>query len=54
MESLLIGFLVKLFDIPGAVIGLTGGWWAKNWFHAAIAAVIGGSFGELDSATRVR
>ncbi len=47
MSSLFVGFLVKLFDIPGAVIGLTGGWFAQNWVHAVIAAFIGGSAGEI-------
>ena len=25
MSSIFVGFLIKLFDIPGAVIGLVGG-----------------------------
>ena len=47
MSSLLVGFLVKLFDIPAAVIGLLGGWYARIWPHAIIAAFVGGSFGEI-------
>ncbi len=46
METLAVGFLVKLFDIPGAVIGLSGGWLSKRWWHLALTALIGGSAGE--------
>ena len=47
MESLLVGFLVKLFDIPGAVVGLVAGWFARTWWQMIVAAFIGGSFGEV-------
>ena len=47
MSSLAVGFLVKLLDIPGVMIGLTGGWFARNWFHLVITAFIGGSAGEV-------
>ena len=47
MSSLAIGFLVKLLDIPSAIIGLIGGWYAKGWFHVVITAFVGGSAGEI-------
>ncbi len=47
MSYLVVGFLVKLLDIPGAVIGLIGGWHAKRWLHIALTAFIGGSAGEV-------
>ncbi len=47
MGTLLVGFLIKLFDIPGAVVGLVGGWYSRNWVHMLIVAVFGGSIGEI-------
>lgn len=47
MSYLLVGFLVKLFDIPAAVIGLVGGWFANNWIYLVCVAFIGGSIGEV-------
>ncbi len=47
MKSLVVGFLVKLLDIPGAIIGLVGGWYARSWLHVVIIAFIGGSAGEV-------
>jgi len=47
MNSLVVGFLVKLLDIPGATIGLVGGWYARSWLHVVITAFIGGSAGEV-------
>ena len=47
MNFLVIGFLVKLLDIPAAALGLLGGWYAKNWLHLVIVAFIGGSAGEV-------
>ena len=47
MSALVIGFLVKLLDIPGAVIGLVGGWYSRSWLHLALTALAGGSAGEI-------
>ena len=47
MSYLIVGFLIKLLDIPGAVIGLTGGWFAKKWLHVILAGLVGGSAGEV-------
>ncbi len=47
MSWLIVGFLIKLLDIPGAVIGLSGGWLAKRWLHVTLAAFVGGSAGEI-------
>ncbi len=47
MNSLVVGFLVKLLDIPAAAIGLVGGWYARRWLHVVITAFIGGSAGEI-------
>lgn len=47
MDVLVVGFLVKLLDIPAAAIGLVGGWYSRNWIHLVITAFIGGSAGEV-------
>ncbi len=47
MSYLIVGFLVKLLDIPGAVIGLMGGWYSKRWLHVILTAFVGGSAGEI-------
>ena len=47
MSYILVGFLIKLLDIPGAMIGLVGGWFSKSWLHVAIVALAGGSAGEI-------
>ncbi len=47
MSALVVGFLVKLLDIPGAVIGLVGGWYSRNWLHLVLTAFVGGSAGEI-------
>ena len=47
MDTLIVGFFVKLLDIPAASIGLLGGWFARSWYHLVIVAFIGGSVGEM-------
>lgn len=47
MDSLIVGFLVKLLDIPAAFVGIFGGWYSKTWLHVVIVAFIGGSIGEI-------
>ena len=47
METLLTGLMIKLLDMPGAMVGLVGGWISKNWLHVVLTAFVGGSFGEI-------